>query len=182
VSLLQSVTDSHSSLRRICQTRAERLGLFAVEWDFPSVEPPSYLRQLSPDLYRQECQRVAARFDEAVRLAEEAFTSELADLVSHLRERISGQEDGKPKVFRDSAVENVREFFDRFRRLNVSTSDQLDQLVDQAQSIIGGVKPDQLRDSQSLRGHVAAELASVQTALDQLLVDRPRRNILRRAK
>ncbi len=70
-------------------------GLFAVDWDFPSVEPPEYLRQLSPELYRQESQRVAARFDEAVRLAEEAFTAELAKLVSHLTERLSGQEDGK---------------------------------------------------------------------------------------
>ncbi len=61
-------------------------GLFDVSWDFPSVEPPDYLRQLSPELYRQESQRIAARFDEAVRLAEEAFTSELAKLVSHLTE------------------------------------------------------------------------------------------------
>ena len=37
--------------------------LFDVSWDFPNVEPPSYLQQLSPDLYRQESQRVAARFD-----------------------------------------------------------------------------------------------------------------------
>ena len=82
---------------------------------FPSVEPPDYLQQLNPQLYEQECQRVQARFDEAVRLAEEAFTAELAKLVSHLTERLSGQEDGKPKIFRDSAVENLTEFFQRFR-------------------------------------------------------------------
>ena len=28
--------------------------LFAVEWDFPAVEPPDYLRQLSPELFEQE--------------------------------------------------------------------------------------------------------------------------------
>ena len=49
--------------------------LFDVSWDFPSVEPPEYLRQLSPALYEQEKARIAARFDEAVRLAEEAFTT-----------------------------------------------------------------------------------------------------------
>ena len=78
-------------------------GMFDVSWDFPSVEPPDYLRQLNPDLYEQECQRVQSRFDDAVRLAEEAFIGELAKLVSHLTERLSGQEDGKPKIFRDSA-------------------------------------------------------------------------------
>jgi hypothetical protein len=161
---------------------ASLLGLFDVQWDYPSVEPPSYLRQLSPELYRQECERVAARFDEAVRLAEEAFTSELADLVSHLRERISGQEDGKPKVFRDSAVENLRDFFERFQKLSIGSNQQLEQLVEQAEAIMRGVKPERLRDNQSFRNHVAAELSNVQTALDQLLVDRPRRNILRRPK
>lgn len=104
-------------------------GLFDVAWDFPSIEPPDYLRQLSPELYRQESQRIAARFDEAVRLAENAFASELAKLVSHLTERLSGQEDGKPKVFRDSAIENLQAFFQRFRSLNVGSNDQLDQLV-----------------------------------------------------
>jgi hypothetical protein len=155
-------------------------GLFKLEYDFPSVEPPDYLRELSPALYEQERSRVAARFDEAVRMAEEAFLGELGKLVSHLSERLSGTEDGKPKIFRDSAVENLTEFFERFRQLNVRSSQQLDELVDQAQAIVRGVQPQELRDSSSLRQHVATQLAGVQAVLDGLLVDRPRRNILRR--
>src|SRR5690606_17819692 len=38
-------------------------GLFDVVWDFPSVEPPAYLQQLSPALYEQECQRITGRFN-----------------------------------------------------------------------------------------------------------------------
>lgn len=155
---------------------------FAVRWDFPSVEPPDYLRQLSPELYRQEAARVAARFDEAVQLAETAFIEELSKLVAHLTERLTGEDDGKPKVFRDSAVENLTDFFDRFRRLNVRSNDQLDELVGQARTIIRGVVPQSLRDDTSLRQKVAGELAGVGSLLDGLLVDRPRRNILRRVK
>jgi hypothetical protein len=154
-------------------------GLFAVDWDFPSVEPPEYLRQLSPELYRQESRRISARFDEAIRLAEEAFTAELAKLVSHLTERLSGQEDGKAKIFRDSAVENLNDFFQRFRALNVGSSEQLDQLVTQVQNVVRGIEPQQLRDTQSLRQQVATQLSGVQSVLDGLMVDRPRRNILR---
>ena len=157
-------------------------GLFGVTWDFPNVEPPDYLRQLSPELYRQESQRVAARFDEAIRLAEEAFTGELAKLVSHLGERLSGQEDGKPKVFRDSAVENMQEFFQRFRSLNVGSSQQLDELVDQAQRVVSGVDPQALRTNVVLRQEVATQLAAVGSVLDGLMVDRPRRNIMRQPK
>jgi hypothetical protein len=157
-------------------------GLFDVTFDFPSVEPPEYPRQLSPQLYQQEAQRVAARFDEAIQLAEQAFTEQLSQLISHLSERLSGAEDGKAKVFRDSAIDNLQEFFQRFRHLNVRSSAQLDQLVAQAQQVVSGVQPQALRDSTSLRQQVATQLSGVQAVLDGLLVDRPRRNILRKAK
>ena len=94
-------------------------GLFDVDWDFPSVEPPEYLMRLNPQLFEQERARMQARFDEAVHLAEQAFVSELGKLVEHLVERLTGTEDGQRKTFRDSAVTNLTEFFERFRALNV---------------------------------------------------------------
>jgi hypothetical protein len=156
------------------------VGLFGVEFDFPSVEPPDYLVQLAPGLYEQERARVAARFEEAVRLAEQAFLDEFARLVSHLCERV-GDEGGEGKVFRDSAVNNLAEFFARFRALDVRSNAQLDELVAQAQRAVRGVGAQDLRDSGALRQRVAAELSRVQASLDALLVDRPRRRILRQA-
>jgi hypothetical protein len=180
--LKEAARDRLGSLFNEGDYPASLQGLFGVEYDFPSVEPPEYLRQLNPELYEQECQRVTARFDEAVQLAEAAFTDELAKLVSHLCERLSGNDDNKPKIFRDSAVDNLSEFFERFRTLNIGSNEQLDGLVDQVQGVVRGVKPQQLRDQQSLRQHVATELSAVTSVLDGLLVDRPRRNIIRRPK
>nr|WP_315854294.1 hypothetical protein [Stieleria maiorica] len=157
-------------------------GMFAIEHDYPSVEPPNYLRQLSPELYEQECRRVQSRFDEAVRLAEQAFLDELARLVDHITERLNGEVDGKPKVFRDTAVTNLTEFFERFQALNVRSNDQLDELVGRAQQVLGGVAPQQLRDNGAFRQQIATQLAGVQSSLDGLLVDRPRRNIQRRPR
>ncbi len=158
------------------------IGLFAIEHDFPSVEPPNYLRQLSPALYELECQRMQVRFDEAVQLAEQAFLEELTKLVEHITERLSGHADGRPKVFRDTAIDNLTEFFQRFRTLNVRSNDQLDELVDRAQQIVAGIQPQQLRDNTVLRQQVASQLVGVQSSLDGLLIDRPRRNILRRSQ
>jgi hypothetical protein len=137
---------------------------------------------LNPELYEQECQRVQARFDEAVSMAEQAFIAELAKLVSHLTERLSGEADGKPRIFRDSAVENLTDFFQRFRQLNVRSNEQLDRLVADAQNIVRGIQPQSLRDDAALRQQVATEMSRVQSVLDGLLVDRPRRNILRRPR
>jgi hypothetical protein len=154
-------------------------GLFGIDWCYVSVEPPEYLLQLSPALYEQERQRVAARFEEAVTLAEHAFIAELAKLVSHLTERLTASPDGERKTFRDSAVTNLLEFFDRFRTLNIRSNLELDELVYQAQQIIRGVGPRSLRDNADLRQHVANQLTEVQTTLDNMLIDQPRRRIVR---
>jgi hypothetical protein len=156
------------------------VGLFGLAWDFPNVEPPDYLVQLSPALYEQERARVAARFEEAVELAERAFTEEFARLVAHLCERATDA-DGEAKVFRDSAVENLAGFFERFRSLSVRSNEGLDQLVAEAQRAVRGVGAQDLRASDSLRRNVAAQLAGVRESLDAMLVDRPRRRILRQA-
>jgi hypothetical protein len=155
-------------------------GLFAVDWEFPSVQPPDYLLQLNPRLYEQEQARIAARFEEAVSLAEQAFTSEFSKVVSHLTERLSGSdEEGRPKVFRDSAVGNLQEFFSRFRQLNVRSSRQLDELVEQARTAVAGVGAQDLRTSTQLRQQIGGQLSAVQARLDQMLVDQPRRRVLR---
>ncbi len=153
--------------------------LFEVNWEFPSVEPPSYLQQLNPQLYQQQCRRVQARFEEAVQLAETAFVEELSHLVSHLSDRLSGQEDGRPKIFRDSAIGNLQEFFERFRTLNIRSNEQLEELVETCQQIVSGIAPQQLRTNGGLRQQVATQLSGVQSVLDGLLIDRPRRQIIR---
>ena len=152
---------------------------FDVQWDFPAVDPPDYLRRLNPELYREQSRRVSQRFERAVELAEQTFMEELDRLVNHLAERLSGDDDGRPKIFRDSAVTNLAEFFKRFRELNVGSNDQLDQLVDRCEQLMSGVQPQGLRDNDSLRRSLSTNLSTVQSSLDQLLVDRPRRRILR---
>jgi hypothetical protein len=139
---------------------------------------------VSPELYRQEQkqERVRARFKEAIQFAEQAFLDDFAKLVNHLTERISGtNDDGTPKIFRDSAIDNLCEFFERIRSLNVRGNQQLDELVVQAQRAVRGVAAQDLRDGQAVRQEVASQLATVQTTLDSILIERPRRRILRTA-
>ena len=154
-------------------------GLFDLTWDFPSVEAPEYLCQLNPAIYEQERSRVAARFEEAVQLAEQGFIAEFAKLIEHLTERLSDNGGGERKVFRDSAITNLTEFFGRFRQLNVSSNANLDALVERAQQIVRGVEAQSLRDNNSLRQRVATQFSQVQSVIDGMLVDRPRRRIIR---
>jgi len=141
--------------------------------------------QNSLGLFAQTMQTYRERLQEAAReLASQYDTikSEAQRLTAHLAERLTGLHDGQPKVFRDSAVENLREFFERFRRLNIRSSPELDALVEQAQQTINGIEPQTLRDSNRLRQMVARDFKQIQASVGELLVDRPRRNILRRGQ
>ena len=158
---------------------AEIRNQFGVEWNFPSVEPPNYLMRIAPEVYEEERRRVAARFDEAVRLAEQAFATEFGGLLSHLAERLTNGEKGERRIFRDSVVTNLTDFFSRFAQLNIRSNPDLDALVTEAQRLVQGVGPDQLRADGSLRHHVAQEMARVQSQVEGLITDAPRRRIVR---
>ena len=54
-------------------------------------------------------------------------------------------------------------------------------LVERARQIVGGVDPGAVRDSDHLRGQITGHLAQVRSGLDELLVDQPRRRVLRPA-
>lgn len=155
---------------------------FEVAWDFPSVDAPDYLRQLSPDIYRRECERVRSQFCEAVEMAEQMFQEQLAELVEHLIERLSADDSGKQKTFRDSTITNLDDFFSKFRQLNIGSNEELNQLVEQAQSVVRGVEPQRLRDNDGLRQRIANQMSAVQARLDGMMIDRPRRNIIRKVR
>ena len=122
---------------------------------------------------------MAARFDEAVRLAEQAFAAEFARLLSHLASCLADGPDGQRQVFRNSAVNNLTAFFGRFGELNVRSNPELDALVRQAQELVQGVTPQRLRNSDELRHDIAAQMARVQEQVEGLLTEAPRRRLIR---
>ncbi|MEQ8786548.1 MAG: hypothetical protein RIC55_09625 [Pirellulaceae bacterium] len=153
-------------------------GQFAINWDYPSVEPPDYLRRINPKLYEQEEARIKARFSQAVDLAETAFAEEFRKLVEHLTQRLTSRnEEGEFVQFKDSTVTNLRAFFERFKELNIGSNESLDGLIERAQEIVGGIEPDWLRSSAQLRNSIANRMSAVGTQLDALLVNRRKRAI-----
>jgi hypothetical protein len=151
-------------------------GQFQIDYEFPSVEPPDYLKQLHPDLWEAQAKRVEARFQEAVALAEQAFLAEFQKLVSHLVERLTPSNEGeKKKFFINSTVENLTEFFGRFADLNVGNNAELETLIEQAKQVVSGVTPGQLRKDVLLQQQIATNLGEVASKLDLLMVNKPER-------
>ncbi len=206
---------------------------FGIEWEYPSTSPPEYLRTLAPELYEAECRKLAAKFDEAITLAEQAFVAEMSKTVGTLMDRLAPQEvvcwafdgvdgdlakvtdveqrggkvswretDGKrqtkgfadelvattwlenchcretgrrleSKRIQESAVGNLKEFFDRFSAMSVRSNAQLDALVEQAKAAVEGVDTDAIRKDDvggSVRRSLQETLAPIAAVLDKMTV------------
>lgn len=152
---------------------------FGITWEYPPVEPPRYLMNFNPELYEAEQRRVQERFETAVAMAEDAFSEQLRDLVNHLIERLTDKSDGSPKIFKNSTVENFREFYEQFRRLNVRGNTELDALISRANDLVSGVDPQDLRNSADRRQELRTQMHEVQNTLDTLLSNQPRRRVMR---
>lgn len=153
-------------------------GVFEIKWEYPPVEPPNYLMTFNPELYAQEQSRIQQRFEAAVIMAEDAFAEQLQEMIAHLIERLTDEPDGTKKTFRASAIENFKEFYENFRRMNVRSNAQLDGLIQQANDLVAGIDPADLRKNSDLRRNLSQQMTTVKTALDTMITNAPRRRVL----
>ena len=153
-------------------------GVFAISWEYPPIEPPQYLLTFNPQLYAQEQNRVQQRFEDAVAMAENAFAEELSGLISHLIERLTDDPDGKKKKFQASTIENFKEFYQNFSRMNVRSNAQLESLITQANNLVSGITPNDLRQNNDLQVSLRTQMGELKTSLDSVIREAPRRRLL----
>lgn len=137
---------------------------FEIKSEIPSLEPPEYLQTMSPEVYREQCEAVRARFAEAVTLMESTALETLNGFLENLSTRLSGTDDkGRPQQLRESAITNLRDFVNEFREKSIGSSAELDQLVARVEELATANNVDTLRDNAEARaraGELAAELKS----------------------
>ncbi len=73
----------------------------------------------------------------------------LAEAVERVSERLNEDGDGKPLVFRDTMVSNIRDLVDVVPRLNIFGDQRLARLCEEVKDRIAGVEPDSLRPSRT---------------------------------
>jgi hypothetical protein len=152
------------------------IGRFGVQWSFPPLSAPDYL---SDGLFAKESERMQARFDEALQMAEASFFEELDKLVSKMIRQLSGDEDGKQKRFYDSTITQLKTFFGRFQDLSIGSNEDLEALVYQAHTALLGVNPAAVRDNDALRERVRTSFSALSDQLATAMSNVPARKIRR---
>ena len=120
-------------------------GLVRCSVSYPSLSVPDWLPTINPRLYQQQREELRRRFQDAAVRMERNMAQQFTVLIDHLIHVLTPAEDGTRKVFRDSAVENIEEFFATFERLRLGEHPNLRAMMDQARGLLGGVDADMLR-------------------------------------
>lgn len=150
---------------------------FRFEWRFLTMDVPGKSGILSPEIYEREKEKFKAMMDETRELAIVALREEFSGLVDHMLERLTGEEDGKPKRFKASMLDKMQGFLSTFDDRNLFDDKALTDLVNTAKTIVTDVSADKLRENSKLRSRIGSKMGTLKQAVDKTLEDLPRRKI-----
>lgn len=157
-------------------------GWLHIRWSVHNFEPSDQLLQLAPETYKREQERVRKQFEGAIAAYEQESREQLQKLVGALVDKLGDAKtgvtkDGKKVKFTEAATSNLREFFERFKSLNIRSDQALADLVDTAEQALGSTTMLDVKKSADKRDALAASFDAVAKKLDQLVIDAPSRSI-----
>lgn len=190
--LTAAVNDLQEVWAELCDESAKKLdklhmsadypesvvGLFAFSHSYCDVNPPDWMLQMHPDVYRREEERVREQCEQAILAHEQGVAAQLNQLVAGMLEKLTPGEDGKVKKFTKPNLENFSAFFETFREMRIGNSEELDMAVLRAQEALHGVTRDQLNQDATVRADMQQSMENLRDQLGGMITTRPSRRIV----
>jgi ElaB/YqjD/DUF883 family membrane-anchored ribosome-binding protein len=152
----------------VAEVRSE----FTCSWQYVSYGVPHQLREVSERMFQDERDKAAQRMSEAYTEVRQVLREAMAELVAHMRDRLTDQANGTPQRLRESTVQKLREFLDTFDFRNVTNDQELKEQVEQARALLTGTTTDAIRNTTELRSRVRAGMAEIADRLGTMVSDR----------
>lgn len=149
--------------------------MFHLTWRYVSFNTPASLEHISAEIYKEEKEKAQAQWIKAEDAIQQLLRASMADLVNHLVGKLTPEEGGKKKIFKDKSIAKLRDFLTTFKQRNVTDDRDLARLVSDAEKLIDGTTPDLLRTDESQREFVRAGFEKIQKAMTGMIEERPRR-------
>lgn len=150
---------------------------FDLELSWVNLTPPDHLKTIDPKLYEQEKARIAAAFDKAVTLTIDAYSEGLYNLVVKMTDKLRPDKDGKQSQFKSNYFDGFKDFIDNFRKMNVTSSADLEKLINDAESLVCNVNVKALKDQQTREG-ITKQFEDLGLLIETKLVPKQRRKLL----
>ena len=125
-------------------------GRFGIRYRItPVPDADHFMAKLASDDTDRVKRDIEHQIEERLHDAVGDLYRRLGEAVERVGERLREDGEGKPLVFRDSMIENIRGLVDVVPRLNIFGDDTLARLCEQVKEKIAGVEPDSLRPSRT---------------------------------
>jgi hypothetical protein len=145
---------------------------FGVEWGWVTFGVPE---NVPADVRARELKKLQEKMLDAEKEIRAALRESFNDLLAAAVERLKVAPGEKPKVFRDSLLENFTQFFDTFKAKNLMDDRELEAVVEKARTVIAKVTPDALRERSTVRQKTVAAFEQVKAEVDKLVASAPSR-------
>jgi hypothetical protein len=132
---------------------------------------------LPESIFQEEKAKAEKAWAEATDAITVTLRKSFQELIAYAADKLKVVPGEKPKVFRDSLIENVKEFIQTFNSRNLTNDTQLESLVSQANDLLKGFlsDPDVVRKNTDVRVYTAEKFEEIRATLDTMLIDRPSR-------
>ena len=125
-------------------------GKFSIRYRITAVQDAEqFMAKLATDDVDRVRRDIESQIEERLHDAVGDLYRRFGEAVERVSERLQEDENGKPLVFRDSMISNIRDLVDVVPRLNIFGDDGLARLCEQVKEKIASVEPDALRPSKS---------------------------------
>ena len=152
--------DDHVEQARIDLGKLFRIGEYPSKEDLrdrfsiryritPVPDADHFIARLASDDTERVKRDIESHIEEQLHDAVGDLYRRLAEAVERVSDRLTEDGDGKPLVFRDTMISNVRDLVDVVPRLNIFGDQRLARLCEQVKDRIAGVEPDSLRPSRT---------------------------------
>jgi len=124
----------------------------------PVPDADHFIARLASDDTERVKRDIESHIEEQLHDAVGDLYRRLAEAVERVSERLTEDDNGKPLVFRDTMISNIRDLVDVVPRLNIFGDHRLAGLCEQVKDRIAGVEPDSLRPSGTFDPAVRAKV------------------------
>lgn len=150
---------------------------WGLGWRWVTVAVPEELRAVDYDLWKAERDKEAARIHEAAEGVRVLLRQTALSIIRQLHDRLGQRDDGKKRVLRATALDDLQQFVTAFSFRDVTNDRELAEVVGQIQELARGVDVPQLRTDDELRARVERETSRLGGHLDRLVVEAPTRRL-----
>jgi len=141
---------------------------YALYTRWLQISVPTALETISPDIYERELMKERLKIRETAEEIQAALRDSMSAFIYQIVERLTPNEDGKKKVFRDSTLANLTDFLDTFAARNITNDTALAELVAKAKDTLRGVSGDDVRTNEAVRDSIKKQFTKVEAVLEKM--------------